>query len=81
MIDKGNCGKCSRKIQATLLNKCMFCGEALPEGQKFSEEEMGRIRAYREHCSEMDEIRREGKAIFDKWKENKSYIDWSDFIL
>ncbi|WP_158658046.1 hypothetical protein [Agarilytica rhodophyticola] len=58
----------------------MFCGEALVGDQKFTEAEKDAIRVREEHHKEMHEIRREGDATYQKWKNNDPYADWTDFF-
>lgn len=37
------CPKCSRKIMQSISNRCMYCGEALPEEHHLSAEEKNRL--------------------------------------
>lgn len=80
MIKKGDCEKCHRKIQATLLDTCMFCGHALTGSQKFTEEEQYAVRVRRQHFKEVDDIKREGDEILNRWKGKESPIDLGDFF-
>lgn len=80
MINKGNCEKCHRKIQATLLDKCMFCGHALTGSQQFTDEEQNTIIVRQQHFKEINDIEREGNLNRNKRKGRDSYIDWTDFV-
>lgn len=80
MITKGNCKKCHRKIQATLLDKCMFCGHALTGSQKFTDEEQSAVRVRQQYFAEIEDIKREGNEILNRWKGKGSSVDLGDFL-
>jgi len=56
-IDKGNCEKCGQKIQETLYDTCMICGEDLVGDQRFTDEEKESIRLSIEQQKEKARIR------------------------
>lgn len=80
MTKKGNSRKCHRKMQATLLDKCMFCGHALTGSQKLTDEEQNTMLVRQQHFKEVNDIKREENVNLNRWKGNNSYIDWTDFV-
>ena len=41
--DKISCLKCGRKIMQSISNRCMYCGEQLPEEHHLSQEEKAKL--------------------------------------
>ena len=82
MIDKGYCGQCGHKIQATLHQKCMYCGAPLADEQAFSDDEKQQI-IMQQQQQEIERLRTElakAKAEIQRLKRGKgsggSSINW-----
>ena len=65
MINKGTCQKCGRKILATVHDRCMYCGEPLPDEQKFSEQEKQAVLKSQELAAKRPARRGKGKGEVD----------------